>query len=76
MNKLYLREDFSSTRFDLRKSMSNTKQIDTMLKEIKANQRKEAPGEKGYMKGLKKDVSNDDEDGRTRRISHGKIGKR
>ena len=25
MNELYLREDFSSTRFDLRKSMSNTK---------------------------------------------------
>ena len=25
MNELYLRTDFSSTRFDLRKSMSNTK---------------------------------------------------
>jgi len=25
MNELYLRTDFSSTRFDLRRSMSNTK---------------------------------------------------
>ena len=37
MNELYLRTDFSSTRFDLRKSMSNTRQIDNMLKEIKEN---------------------------------------
>ena len=76
MNELYLRTDFSSTRFDLRKSMSNTKQIDIMLKEIKENQRKEAPGEKGYMKGLKKDVAKDAEDGRMKRISQGKVGKR
>jgi hypothetical protein len=40
-----------------------------MLKEIKENQRKEAPGEKSYMKGLKKDVPKDDEDGRMKRIS-------